>query len=98
MIEYFLGFTADILFGITAYWADNIYYNQEMVKEIHGVSKGCGVPFGKLVFINFVYEFTTIHMKLCSSILIRNSTGSILHGRNMDFFLWNRFSPLVAQV
>ncbi len=66
------------------------------------MAKGGGLPFGKLVFINFMYEFSTIHkqtqLKFCTSMLIRNSTGQVIHGRNLDFFLWNRIAPLMAKV
>jgi len=43
-----------------------------------------------------IYEFTTI--KACSSIIVRNETGDVLHGRNMDFEFFDRFSRLSAQV
>ena len=56
-----------------------------MVEEIEGIAEATGAPFGKILFMNFVYEMTTI--KACSGILVRNSTGHILHGRNMDVFI-----------
>lgn len=71
-----------------------------MIQELKGVAKGGNLPLGKLVFINFMYEFSTIHKtyKACTSMVMRNTTGQIIHGRNLDFFLWNRIAPLLARV
>lgn len=41
-----------------------------------------------------MYDFSSL--KLCSSILVRNINGTILHGRNLDFELFDRFSRLAA--
>jgi len=43
-----------------------------------------------------MYEFSTF--KACSSIIVRNETGHILHGRNLDFEFFDRFSKLAATV
>lgn len=45
-----------------------------------------GLPFDRLFFLNFMYEFSTF--KACTGLLIRNDEGKILHGRNLDFEMW----------
>jgi hypothetical protein len=46
------------------------------------------------MLMNFVYEFSVG----CSGIVIRNSENQILHGRNMDFPMFEYFSKLLAVV
>jgi penicillin V acylase-like amidase (Ntn superfamily) len=53
------------------------------VREVDAIAKLSGLPFDKLFFLNFMYEFSTF--KACSSILVKNSEGVVIHGRNMDF-------------
>lgn len=43
-----------------------------------------------------MYEFSTL--KACSGVLVRNDEGKILHGRNLDFNMWELISNLVANV
>jgi penicillin V acylase-like amidase (Ntn superfamily) len=43
-----------------------------------------------------MYEFSTI--KACTGVIVRNSEGKIIHGRNLDFDMWNLFSNLVANL
>lgn len=46
--------------------------------------------------MNWLYEFSTI--KACSAILVRNSMGKIMHGRNLDFEMWGLLSRLVVNI
>jgi len=43
-----------------------------------------------------LYEYSTIPM--CSSILVKDKFNKILHGRNLDFDLWNYLSKMTAKV
>ncbi len=43
-----------------------------------------------------MYEFSTI--KACSTLLVRSSSGTVYHGRNLDFQFMRLLAPLVAQV
>jgi acid ceramidase/N-acylethanolamine-hydrolysing acid amidase len=54
---------------------------------VDALSKLSGYPFDKMFFINFMYEYSTF--KACSAILVCNSAGKVLHGRNLDFEMWN---------
>lgn len=49
-----------------------------------------------MFFLNFMYEFSTL--KECSGILVRTSTGKVIHGRNLDFFMWDLLAKLVVNV
>lgn len=60
------------------------------------IAKLSGLPFDKLFFLNFMYEFSTF--KACSAILVRNSEGKVMHGRNLDFEMWIILSKLVVTV
>ena len=50
----------------------------------------------RLFFINFMYEFSTF--KACTAIMLRNDEGKILHGRNLDFEMWEIIAKLVVNV
>lgn len=43
-----------------------------------------------------MYEYSTF--KACTGILITNSAGQVLHGRNLDFQMWDLLSKLVVNV
>jgi len=43
-----------------------------------------------------MYEFSTF--KACTGILLRNDEGKVLHGRNLDFEMWEILSKLLANV
>jgi len=40
----------------------------------------------KLLFANLTLELTNLPM--CTSILVKNIEGKVLHGRNLDFPYW----------
>jgi len=66
------------------------------VAEVDAISKLSGHPFGKLFFLNFMYEFSSI--KACSGIIVRNVEGKIIHGRNLDFFMWDILTKLLVNI
>lgn len=78
------------------WYAKNVYEHQDFVKEVEAIAQISGHPFDKLFFMNFFYEFSTF--KACTGIVLRNSEGKIMHGRNLDFEMWNLISNLVANV
>lgn len=43
-----------------------------------------------------MYEFSTF--KACTAILITNSAGKVMHGRNLDFEMWEIISKLLIHV
>lgn len=60
------------------------------------IARLSGQPFEKLFYLNFMYEFSTV--KACSGVIVRNDQGKILHGRNLDFNMWELISNLAANV
>ena len=48
------------------------------------------------MFLNLLYEFTTINA--CTGIVLRNSEGKIIHGRNWDFEMFDLLASMVAKV
>lgn len=78
------------------WYADNIFTHKDFTEEIRALAELSNQPFPKMFFLNFMYEFSTL--KECSGILVRDSTGKILHGRNLDFFMWDLLSKLVVNV
>lgn len=78
------------------YYAKNVYQHKDFVAEVDAIAKLSGLPFDKLFFLNFMYEFSTF--KACTGILIRNSEGRVMHGRNLDFEMWEILSKLVVNV
>jgi hypothetical protein len=100
LIAWLIPESFDYAFEVLAFWAKYMFQYQEMSREIQGIANTANIPFGKLFFVNFMYEFSTATktFPICSSVVVRNSSNNILHGRNMDFFLWNRLSLLQAKV
>jgi len=43
-----------------------------------------------------MYEYSTI--KACTGILVRTDEGKIIHGRNLDFDMWNLLANLAARI
>lgn len=65
------------------WYAKNEFVHQDFVNEVEAVSKLSNLPFEKMFFINFMYEYSTF--KACTAILVRTAEGTIMQGRNMDF-------------
>ena len=78
------------------WWAKNQYKHQDFIREVEVIAELSGMPFEKLIFLNFMYEFSTV--KACSSILVKNTEGKVIHGRNMDFEMWELVSKLMVNV
>lgn len=68
------------------WYARNEFKHQDFVAEIDALSKLSGYPFEKIFFFNFFYEFSTV--PICTGFLVRNSNGTVMHGRNLDFEMW----------
>lgn len=43
-----------------------------------------------------MYEYSTF--KACTGILLRNSDGKVMHGRNLDFEMWGLLSKLLVRL
>ena len=78
------------------WFAKNEFKHQDFVAEVTAVAELSGLPFDRLFFLNFMYEFSTF--KACTGLLVRNDEGKIMHGRNLDFEMWEIFSKLVVNV
>lgn len=78
------------------WFARNEFKYQDFVAEIDAQSKLMNVPFEKMFFYNFFYEFSTI--PLCTGFLVRNKDGVVLHGRNLDFEMWELVSKLLVTI
>ena len=78
------------------WYAKNEFHYQDFVAEVDAVSQLTGIPFEKMIFLNFLYEFTTINA--CTGILVRNSEGKIIHGRNWDFEMYELLGSMVYKV
>uniref|UniRef100_A0A0N4ZGA3 Acid ceramidase n=1 Tax=Parastrongyloides trichosuri TaxID=131310 RepID=A0A0N4ZGA3_PARTI len=53
-------------------------------EEIRGISDVSGIPLGLIVLYNIFYEIFTV----CTSVVAQDSTGHVLHARNLDFGLF----------
>jgi hypothetical protein len=51
--------------------------------EFYSIAQAISMPLADIVLINLVYELNTY----CTSLLVRTVNGTILHGRNLDFYL-----------
>ena len=62
----------------------------EHVEEIEGIGNVLELPWQVLTLFNYIYEFGA-H---CTSIIARHEDGTIMHGRNLDFF----FGPILRKM
>jgi hypothetical protein len=62
------------------------------VEEIQILSELLEVDFNFLFSLNLLYEFQS--GKACTSIVYRDNTGRIIHGRNFDFEFWGDLSHI----
>ena len=66
------------------------------MREIDALAKLSGYPFEKIFFFNFFYEFSTV--PICTGFLIRNKEGNVMHGRNLDFEMWELLAKLLVTI
>eukprot|EP00800_Vazella_pourtalesii_P018086 TRINITY_DN5709_c0_g2_i1.p1 TRINITY_DN5709_c0_g2~~TRINITY_DN5709_c0_g2_i1.p1 ORF type:complete len:352 (-),score=84.32 TRINITY_DN5709_c0_g2_i1:67-1122(-) len=70
------------------------YLPSDTAREIHGLSRYTGIPLGKLLLYNILHEITSF----CTSIVVEDKNGGIIHGRNLDFGLTNTLKDSVIVV
>jgi len=61
---------------------NELYMPTELAQEIQGCATALGVPYGWVSLFNLGYEVSDA----CTSIVAQDSTGKILHSRNLDFW------------
>lgn len=71
----------NLLSSIVTWYAERFYHDQELLEEFRAVSESIGVNLGGVFLMNHLYEI----LALCTSIVTQNSTGHIIHGRNLDY-------------
>jgi N-acylethanolamine-hydrolysing acid amidase len=49
-----------------------------------------------MFFFNFFYEFSTV--PICTGFLVRNKEGVVMHGRNLDFEMWELISKMLVTI
>jgi hypothetical protein len=57
------------------------FVDDELRQEVQSMADICEISYAEAIFLNFMYEYN-VH---CTSIVVRNATGYILHGRNLDY-------------
>ena len=78
------------------WFAKNEFHYQDFVAEVDALSQLSKIPFEKIMFLNLLYEFTTINA--CTGIVLRNSEGKIIQGRNWDFEMYELLGSMVSKV
>ncbi|XP_072262264.1 acid ceramidase [Pyxicephalus adspersus] len=53
-------------------------------EEIKGVADAAGLPLGEIMLFNIFYEVFSV----CTSVVAQDSSGKLLHARNLDFGLF----------
>ena len=88
--------TSKTFFDGVEHYAKTQFKYQDFVAEVQAIADLAQLPFDKLFFLNFMYEFSTI--KACTAVLVRNHEGNIMHGRNLDFEMWEIFAKMLVRV
>jgi len=61
---------------------NQFYFPDEYAKEIEGCATSLGIPLGWATLFNIGYEVSDA----CTSIVAQTTDGTIIHGRNLDFW------------
>lgn len=85
--------TKDELKGIVAL-LENGYLNREFAEELHGLANTVNITYDQAVFLNFMYEWNAY----CTSIVVRLTNGTIIHGRNLDYMSSNFLMDTTVQI
>eukprot|EP00929_Paragymnodinium_shiwhaense_P096413 TRINITY_DN57_c0_g1_i1.p1 TRINITY_DN57_c0_g1~~TRINITY_DN57_c0_g1_i1.p1 ORF type:complete len:381 (-),score=82.14 TRINITY_DN57_c0_g1_i1:371-1513(-) len=73
----------DRLIGAPKRW-----FPDDQYVELQGIAKASGVPLNALVVLNLFYDLTAhggSENRMCTSIVVQNDKGEIVHGRNLDY-------------
>jgi len=73
-------------------YADRI--PEPFASEIKGIARCINATLDDVVFLNLFYEFSAA----CTSIVAKDSTGRIIHGRNLDFDFQEALAPMVVNI
>jgi len=84
------------VYNAIEWYGRNVFKHKDFVAEVEALSNVSGYSFGRLFFLNFMYEYSTF--KACSAILVMNSQGKVMHGRNLDFEMWGLLARLVVNI
>ena len=69
---------------------------KRFLKEMKGISEGSGVPVDAIITISLFYD---VGMSLgCTGLLMRGMNGTIIHGRNNDWFEGSEIGKLTVVV
>jgi hypothetical protein len=71
------------------------YSNYEQVQFMRSVSQVTGLDIGDVFLLNVQYEIGNMG---CLGILAVDQDGTLLHGRNLDFYMFNHISNITAHL
>ena len=54
----------------------------EFLERMEVMAELTGISFGRVYVVNYLYEIVW-----CTSLVLQNKDGVIMHGRNLDFFM-----------
>jgi N-acylethanolamine-hydrolysing acid amidase len=71
------------LMPLVDYAADRfqLFLPEMFSREIKGIARAADMPAGDVFILNLLYELTAF----CTSIVAQDSSGRIIHGRNLDY-------------
>ncbi|KAL4481490.1 hypothetical protein ABPG74_007579 [Tetrahymena malaccensis] len=72
------------------------YQDTNFLAELQAIASFAGVKFQTIQLISQMYE--SLDSIACTSIVARNSDGSIYHARNLDYDFVKYISPLLANI
>lgn len=72
----------------------NGYLNPEMSQELQALALTVNITYDQAVFLNFMYEWNAY----CTSIVVRLTNGTVIHGRNLDYMSSDFLSETTVQI
>jgi N-acylethanolamine-hydrolysing acid amidase len=72
----------------------NGYLNPELASELSALATTVNITFNDAVFLNFMYEWNAY----CTSIVVRLTNGTVIHGRNLDYQSSQFLSETAVQI
>jgi beta subunit of N-acylethanolamine-hydrolyzing acid amidase/Linear amide C-N hydrolases, choloylglycine hydrolase family len=79
---------------IVTWYAERFYRNEELLGEFKAVAEQTGISLGGVFLMNHLYEI----FAFCTSIVSQNSSGYIIHGRNLDYPFKNMLGELSIKI
>jgi hypothetical protein len=76
------------------YILDKNYFDAEIQAELRTLARVTNITYAQAAFLNYIYEYHAY----CTSVIVRTTDGTIIHGRNLDYNFQDNIRESTADV